>query len=108
MTAPREWILCQHLRCQCRESVRTLAEINRPRGQQYTCTSGNVDHGRDAEARTARNTAVNVVSSMPDATRTTAPASVTSMARAAEALRWRRLSDYRNKAHGRRGRCLAR
>lgn len=56
----------------------TFAKINRPRGQQNPCASGNVDHVRDADARTARNTAVNwAASSMPDATRTTAPASLT-------------------------------
>jgi hypothetical protein len=37
----------------------TFAEINWPRGQQYACAGGNVDHVRDAKARTARNTVVN-------------------------------------------------
>jgi hypothetical protein len=42
----------------------------------------------DAEARIARNTAVNcAASSMPDETRTTAPASVTSIPGAADAAR---------------------
>jgi hypothetical protein len=36
-----------------------IAEINRPRGQQNPRASGKVDHVRDADARTARNTAVN-------------------------------------------------
>src|SRR5580692_10462304 len=63
----------------------TFAEINRPRGQQNPCASRNADHLRDADARTARNTAVNwAASSMPDATRTTAPASLTSIAGAAD------------------------
>jgi hypothetical protein len=63
-------------------------KINRPRGQQDARTSGNADHVRDADARTARNTAVNwVASSMPDTMRTTAPASLTSIAGAADAAR---------------------
>src|ERR1700677_335862 len=81
----RERVFGQHLLRQSSKSMGTLAEINWPRGQQDACAGGNVDHVRDAEARTARNTAVNRAPSMPPATRTTAPASLTSMAGAADA-----------------------
>src|SRR5580692_4296318 len=65
-----------------------FSKINGPRGQQDARASGNADHVRDADARTARNTAVNwVASSMPGTTRTTAPASLTSIAGAADAAR---------------------
>ena len=62
-----------------------LAEINWPRRQQDASSGGDVDHVRDADARTAaRNTAVScVASSTPAATRTTAPASSTSITGAA-------------------------
>ena len=50
----------------------------------YLVYNGDIDHDRDAEARTARNTAVN---SMPDETRTTAPASLTSIPGAPDAAR---------------------
>jgi hypothetical protein len=57
------------------ERVCPLAEINRPRRQQVANASTDVDHDRDAEARTARNTAVNWAASyMPDETRTPHPA----------------------------------
>jgi hypothetical protein len=36
-----------------------ISKINGPRGQKNASASGNADHLRDAEARTARNTAVN-------------------------------------------------
>ena len=50
--------------------------------------AGTLDHARDADARTARNTAVNCdASSMPDVTRTTAPASLISITGAADAMR---------------------
>ena len=63
----REWILGQHLLRQGGEGVCTFAKINRPRCQQNASASGDIDHDRDAEARTARNTAVNwAASSMPD------------------------------------------
>src|SRR5580698_7651140 len=81
----RERFFGQYLLRQSGKSLCTLAEINWPRGQQDACARRNVDHARDAEARTARNTAVNRAPSMPQATRTTAPASLTSMARAADA-----------------------
>src|SRR5277367_1536632 len=81
----RERVFGQHLLRQCSKSVGTLAEINWPRGQQDACARGKVDHVRDAEARTARNTVVNRAPSMPQATRTTAPASLTSMAGAVDA-----------------------
>src|SRR5208282_1820958 len=68
--------------------MRTFTKINRPRGQQDPRSGGNVDHVRDADARTARNTVVNwAASSMPDTTRTTAPASLTSITGAAGAAR---------------------
>jgi hypothetical protein len=62
-----------------------ITEINGPRSQQDARTSGNVDHVRDTDARTARNTAVSwAASSIPDTTRTTAPANLTSIAGAAD------------------------
>ena len=52
----------------------TFAKINRPRRQQDASASRHVDHDRKADARTARNTAVNwAASSMPEENRTTAP-----------------------------------
>ena len=78
-------ILGQHLLRQRGESVGSFTEIDGPRGQQNPGARGNGDHVRDADARTARNTAVNwAASSMPDATRTTAPASLTSIAGVAD------------------------
>ena len=76
-----ERILGQHLLRQRGRSMGTFTEIDRPRGQQ----DPDVDHVHDVNARTARNTAVNwAASSMPDATRTTAPASLTSIAGVAD------------------------
>ena len=70
------------------ERMCTFAKINRPRRQQHASSSGDIDHDREAEARTARNTAVNwAASSMPDETRTTAPASLTSIPDAVDAAR---------------------
>src|ERR1700722_13623599 len=60
--------------------MRTLAEIHGPRGQQDASPGGDADHVLEADARTARNTAVSWAgSSRPEATRTTAPANVTSI-----------------------------
>jgi hypothetical protein len=65
--------------------VGALAEVDWPRGQQDAGSGGNIDHGREAEARTARNTAVSwAASSMVETTRTTAPASLTSITGAAD------------------------
>ena len=65
-----------------------VAEIDRTRRQQNAGTSRNIDHDRDAEARIARSTTVNwSASSMPDETRTTAPASLTSIPAAADDAR---------------------
>src|SRR6202044_3567607 len=84
----RERILGQHLLRQDGERVCTLAEVDRPGCQQHASSSRDVDHDRKADARTARNTAVNwAASSMPDETRTTAPASSTSIPGAADAVR---------------------
>ena len=84
-TGAGERILGQYFLRQRGKSVRTFAEIDRPRGQQDPCASGNANHVRDADARTARSTAVNwAASSMPEATHTTAPASLTSIAGAAD------------------------
>jgi hypothetical protein len=59
--------------------VCTFAKINGPRRQQDASASWNADHGRNADARTARSTTVNWAASyMPDETRTAAPASLTS------------------------------
>ena len=70
------------------ERMCTFAKINRPRRQQDASSSRDIDHDREAEARTARNTAVNwAASSMPDETRTTAPASLTSIPDAVDAAR---------------------
>jgi hypothetical protein len=81
-----ERILGQYLLRQGGERVCTFAEIDRPCRQQDPSPSGDIDHDRDAEARTARNTAVNwAASSMPDKTRTTAPASLTSISGAGAA-----------------------
>src|SRR5580692_4678403 len=80
-----ERVFGQYLLRQSGKSMCALAEINWSRGQQDACTGGNADHVRDAEARTARNTAVNRAPSMPQATRTTAPASLTSIAGAVDA-----------------------
>src|SRR5208283_3107054 len=78
----------QHLLRQSGMSMRTFTKIHRPRGRQDPRSGGNVDHVRDADARTARNTVVNrAASSMPDTTRTTAPASLTSITGAAGAAR---------------------
>ena len=58
----------------------TFAEVDRPGCQQHASSSGDIDHVRDADARTARNTAVRwAASSMPEETRTTAPVSSTSI-----------------------------
>src|SRR5208283_2329688 len=80
-----ERVFGQHLLRQSSKSMCALAEINWPRGQQDACAGGHVDHVRDSEARTARNTTVNRAPSMPQVTRTTAPASLTSMAGAVDA-----------------------
>jgi len=77
-------------------------------GQQDACARSKLDHVRDAEARTARNTAVNSAPSMPRATRTTAPASLTSTIGAVDASGRRRLGDNRHETRRRRARCLAR
>ena len=83
-----ERILSQHLLRQGGESVCTFAEVDRTRRQQDPSANRNIDHDRDAEARTARNTAVNcAASSMPGETRTTAPASLTSISGAPDAAR---------------------
>src|SRR6476659_4862499 len=83
-----ERILGQHRLRQGGERMCTFAKINGPRRQQHASSSGDIDHDREAEARTARNTAVNwAASSMPDETRTTAPASLTSIPDAADAAR---------------------
>src|ERR1700674_4905665 len=55
----RERILGQHLLRQGSERVCTFAKINWPRRQQDASANRDIDHDRDAEARTARNTAVN-------------------------------------------------
>ena len=69
-------------------ALRIIAEIDRPRRQQNARSGWDGDHGRDADARTARSTAVNcAASSTPGTTRTTAPASLTSMTAAVEAVR---------------------
>ena len=89
----RERILGQHLLRQGGETMRTFAKIDRSRRQQDASSGGNIDHVRDADARTARNTAVScVASSMPAATRTTAPASLTSITGAARP--WNRCRRY--------------
>src|SRR6185437_10508689 len=81
-----ERVFAQHLLRQRGKSVCALTEIDWLRGQQDAGAGGNIDHGRDAEARTARNTAVNrATSSTLETTRTTAPASLTSITGAADA-----------------------
>ena len=55
-------------------------EINRPRRQQHAHAGGNGDHAPPADARTARSTDVSKALSMPGRTRTTAPATSTSIA----------------------------
>ena len=78
-----ERILGQHLLRQGGERVCTFAEINWSRRQQDARSSRDIDHHGEANARTARNTAINwAASSMPDDTRTTAPASSTSIPQA--------------------------
>jgi hypothetical protein len=71
----RERIFGQHLLRQRSEAMCAFTEIYRSRGKQDACASRNGNHARDAEARTARNTVVSNALSMPEATRTTAPAS---------------------------------
>ena len=76
----RERILGQDFLRQCSKSVCALPEVDRSRRQQHPCAGGNADHDREADARTARNTAVSwAPSSCPPTTRTTAPASFTSI-----------------------------
>ena len=83
-----ERILGQHLLRQGSERVCTFAKIDGPRRQQDASACGDIDHDRKADARTARNTAVNwAASSIPDETRTTAPASLTSISGAPDAAR---------------------
>jgi len=65
--------------------VGTFTKIDRLHGQNNARTGGDLDHRRKAEARTARNTVVSVLQSRPvNATRTTAPASSTSIEVGAE------------------------
>ena len=73
----RERVLRKNLRCQGSKTVGTFTKIDRLHGQSNARTGRNLDHRRKAEARIARNTVVSVLPSMPDATRTTAPASST-------------------------------
>jgi hypothetical protein len=57
--------------------LRFLAKIDRPGGKKDTRSRRNTDHVRDADARISPVSWA--VSTMPDTTRTTAPASLTSI-----------------------------
>jgi hypothetical protein len=59
--------------------VGTFTEIDRLHGENNARTGRDLDHRREAEARIARSTVVSVLPSMPGATHTTAPASLTSI-----------------------------
>ena len=83
-------------------SRRIVPEIDWPDREQYACARRKVDHDRDADARTARSTAVSCApSSCPLTTRTTAPASLISMIGAAGVVRAcdRRSCVLRNDRH---------
>jgi hypothetical protein len=83
-----ERILGQYLLRQGGERVRPFAEVNRTRCKQDPSANRDIDHDRDAEARIARNTAVNwAASAMPGETRITAPASLTSISGTTDAAR---------------------
>ena len=67
-------------------ALHIIAEINRLRGNHHARTRRDLDHRCETEARTVRNTVVNTVPSIPDATLITAPASLTSIAEGAGAV----------------------
>ena len=75
----RKRIFPQHLGRQRRQAMRALAEVDWPRGKQNPHAGRNADHASHADARTARSTDVSSAPSVPGATRTTAPASLTSI-----------------------------
>ena len=61
----RERVLRKSLRCQGSKTVSTFATIDRLHGQHNARAGRDLDHRREAEARIARNTVVNVLPSMP-------------------------------------------
>src|SRR5215475_14767620 len=63
----------------------SLAEVYRTCGYQDPCARRHIDHVGLTEARTARNTSLSSVVSVPDNTRTTAPASLISITAGSDA-----------------------
>ncbi len=99
MTAPENGSSASPPAPKQRENVH-LCENQLPRRQQDASTSRHVDHDRKADARTARNTAVNwAASSMPEENRTTARSPAPQTTRAAPLQpEWPRSRSERSRA----------
>ena len=76
----RERSFRENLRYQSSEPVGSLPKIRRLHCQRHARPGRDLDHRRGADARTARSTSVIMALSISDAIRTTAPASLTSIA----------------------------